>query len=140
MICHLVVAVGLASSSRSICDLCVLPFAHVFPLMVPSLFSVWKIELSIACFLSKTDKFSSLMGSNTTLSWSCFISLIAASFPFTSNCLTPLTRLYVWAKEFPKLCSYTITPEFIMYMIFAITCASSAVYPLGSTLLVCRCI
>ena len=75
-------AVGLAASSWLIHALCLLPFTQCLALLIlPDFFSTKKIDDSSAFFFSLSFIALNFMGFQQSLSWSCCISLSAASHP-----------------------------------------------------------
>ncbi len=80
-----IIAVGLAASLCSVYACWVLPLAHVHALILPSCFLTRKIKHSIAHLLSTCVISLTWIDSNTALSCSCFILLVAAVFPHSPN-------------------------------------------------------
>ena len=119
--------VGLAVSSRSIHFLCTLPFATVLALILPSLFSVRKINDSIAFFLSSALISVGLIGLKHTLSCSCFISFVADCSAFFPNFLIAFFKLYVSTNDTPFLLA-SVCIKFNLCIAIAATVALTESY------------
>ena len=98
-----VIIVGLETCSRSIHWRCGFPLAKCLPLINPSFFSVRKICDSSTWYLSVVLMVFQSICMKQSLSWSFFISFIAACFAASPNLAMPCLWLYVitcWSKWF----------------------------------------